>query len=72
MKSPQEKMKSPRERAARALCRNEGNPENAVYEGMPMWMSYLAVVDAVLKEALGLDVWESIRELGPAEELGTP
>ena len=64
-------MQSPRERAARALCSKEGNPENAMYEGKPMWMSYLAVVDTVLKEALGLDVWETIKDLGPAKELGT-
>ncbi len=37
-----------------------------------MWMSYLAVVDTVLKEALGVDVWDTIRDLGPAEELRTP
>jgi hypothetical protein len=39
----------PRERAARALCALDGNPENMMFQGQPMWMSYLPEVDAVLK-----------------------
>lgn len=54
--------KSPRERAARALCRLDGHPENTMFEGKPMWMSYLDQVDAVLKAALTLEEWERIRE----------
>lgn len=38
-----------REIVARALCRFEGNPENIMFEGNPMWMSYLDQADAVLK-----------------------
>ena len=44
--------KEPRERAARALCRLYGNPENIPFEGKPMWESYLQDVDTVL-EAIG-------------------
>jgi hypothetical protein len=43
------KPKDPRELAARALCRKAGNPEDATYEGKPMWMSYLDDVDTVLQ-----------------------
>ncbi|WP_176590716.1 hypothetical protein [Sphingobium sp. EM0848] len=41
-------VKSPLERAARALCSLEGNPENATFEGRPMWQSYLPQACAVL------------------------
>lgn len=44
MKKPQ----STREIAARALCRKAGNSENTLFEGKPMWMSYLDTVDIVL------------------------
>lgn len=50
--------KSPRELAARALCRLAGNPEDTKFEGEPMWMSYLEEVDAVL-EAVG---WKPERQ----------
>jgi hypothetical protein len=43
------KPKEPRELAARALCRFHGVPEDTMFEGKPMWMSYLDEVDAVLK-----------------------
>lgn len=46
------KPKSPRELAARALCRKEGHPEDIQFEGAPMWQSYLPEVDTVL-EAIG-------------------
>ncbi len=32
---------SPIERAARALCRLAGHPENTGFEGRPMWESYI-------------------------------
>lgn len=41
--------KPARELAARALCRHDGHPENVMFEGKPMWMSYLPAADAVLK-----------------------
>jgi len=41
-----------REKAARALCRLEGHPENTKFEGKPMWQSYLPQVDAVLEAAI--------------------
>lgn len=44
--------KPPRERAARALCRLAGVPEDTRFEGRPMWESYLPEVDAVLSAAL--------------------
>lgn len=55
-------MKSPRERAARALCRLDGHPENIQFEGKPMWQSYLPQVDAVLEAALPADQWANIRD----------
>jgi hypothetical protein len=36
------------EKAARALCRHAGHPENVLMNGRPMWMSYLAEAKAVL------------------------
>jgi hypothetical protein len=56
-------MKTPRERAARALCRKHGVPENVVYAGKPMWMSYLDEVDVVLEAALDLEEWKRVRQL---------
>lgn len=49
------KLKTPRERAARALCRHYGLPENARFEGRPMWESFLRQVDVVLLAALDQD-----------------
>jgi len=54
---------NPRERAARALCHLSGNPEGTLYNGEPMWMSYLDEVDAVLQAALGDDEWQRVRGL---------
>jgi len=36
------------EKAARALCRHAGQPENTLMNGRPMWMSYLGEAKAVL------------------------
>ena len=58
-------MQSPRERAARALCRLDDNPEYATFYGRPMWVSYLLEVDTVLQEALDERTWLSIRVQGP-------
>ncbi|API59626.1 hypothetical protein BSL82_10105 [Tardibacter chloracetimidivorans] len=57
--------KSPRERAARALCRKDGHPENIMFEGRPMWESYLDVVDVVLEAAAepGAMSAEEVREV---------
>jgi len=54
--------KSPREAAARALCRLNGLPENTMFEGKPMWRSFLPQVDAVLKAALEPEEWEKLRK----------
>jgi hypothetical protein len=60
-------MRPPRERAARALCRLFGNPEDTMFEWKPMWMSYLEEVDIVLKEALGDSVWKAVKDVGPPQ-----
>lgn len=57
-------MTTPRERAARALCREAGLPENMTLEGQRMWMCYLNEVDIVLKAALDPLQWERIRRSG--------
>jgi hypothetical protein len=36
------------EKAARALCSFDGNPENAIRDGKPLWMSYLDEAKTVL------------------------
>lgn len=56
------KSRPPRERAARVLCKLDGNPENTTYFGEPMWRSYLEQVDAVLVEVLGEDAWAAMVE----------
>lgn len=55
----------PRERAARALCRLAGNPEDTKFDGRPMWESYLPEVDAVLEAALSAEEWERVKAEGP-------
>ncbi|MBN9504970.1 MAG: hypothetical protein J0I69_02995 [Altererythrobacter sp.] len=40
---------TPLERAARALCSLDGNPENATMEGKPLWQDYLPEARAVLE-----------------------
>lgn len=46
------RQRSPRERAARALCHLANNPEATKFEDKPMWQSYLPEVDLVLSEAI--------------------
>lgn len=53
--------KSPRQRAARALCRLNGLPEASTFEGEPMWRSFLPQVDVVLEAALSPDEWSRIK-----------
>lgn len=53
--------KTPRELAARALCRSRGLPEATRFEGKPMWQSMLPEVDIVLSEALSPDQWAAIK-----------
>lgn len=57
MKRPQ----PPRERAARALCRFNGVPEDTMFERRPMWESFLPEVDAVLEAALTAEEFERIK-----------
>lgn len=40
------------EAAARALCRQAGNPENTKFEGKPMWQSYLPEAKTAIEAAL--------------------
>ncbi|MBK5962033.1 hypothetical protein CCR97_28120 [Rhodoplanes elegans] len=60
------RQQSPRERAARALCRADGHPEDITFEGAPMWRSYLAEVDEVLQAALSQGEWLRIRSIDDA------
>jgi hypothetical protein len=46
---PAKKPQTDWEKAARALCRFDGHPENILMDGRPMWMSYLAEAKAVLE-----------------------
>ena len=39
---------TPMERAARALCSLDGNPENATMDGKPLWQDYLPEARAAL------------------------
>lgn len=55
------KPKSPRERAARALCSYFDVPENIVRDKKPMWTQYLEMADVVLKAALSPEEWERLR-----------
>lgn len=55
--------KPPRERAARALCRMNRVPEDTMFEGRPMWESYLDEVDTVLKAALTPEYFEKLKAL---------
>jgi hypothetical protein len=48
----EEKPKSDREKAARALCRLARHPEDIMCFGKPMWQTYLLEADAVL-QAIG-------------------
>lgn len=58
------------EAAARALCRQAGNPENTKFEGQPMWMSYLPEASAAIQAALP-DLMQSVALLIPAEDRAT-
>ncbi|MBX3580855.1 MAG: hypothetical protein KF810_03025 [Rhizobiaceae bacterium] len=60
-------VKSPRERAARSLCRLAGNPEDTMFEGKPMWRSYLPEADAALEAALTAEEWAKMKSGGPEE-----
>jgi len=56
------KVRSPKERAARALCELDGHPPDIKMDGQPMWMSYLPEVDAVLEAALPEEEWVALSE----------
>ena len=49
--NPSRHQVDPRENAARALCRFRGVPEDVLFQGKPMWKSYLEEVDVVLSAA---------------------
>lgn len=61
------RQKSPRERAARALCKEHDLPEDMTFQGKPMWWSFLGEVDLVLKAALPLAEWQRVEAEGPSE-----
>jgi len=54
--------KSPRERAARALCNIAGHIPDADYGGVALWRTYLPQVDIVLRCALGDEAWQAMVE----------
>jgi hypothetical protein len=54
------KEKPPRGRAARALCRFNGVPEDITFEGRPMWESFLPEVDTILEAALTTEELERL------------
>ena len=58
-------MQSPRERAARAVCRLEDKPEDSLHRGYPRWRTHLLRVDTVLKAALVESEWLTLRLKGP-------
>ena len=58
------------ERAARALCRHAGNPENTQFEGKPMWQSYLPEAAAVLTAIREPDVEMISAAADKAKEIG--
>jgi hypothetical protein len=54
--------KSPRELAARALCRLSDLPEDTRIEGVPAWRLFLPHVDAVLQAALSREEYFRLRD----------
>lgn len=62
------KPKPARELAARALCRQDGHPEDSTFDGRPMWESYLPEAIAVL-EAIG---WREPEDRPPLRVIATP
>ena len=58
-------MQSPRERAARAVCRLEDKPEDSPHRGLPRWRKHLLRVDTVLKAALVESEWLAVKLKGP-------
>ena len=52
-----------RERAARALCRMAGYPEDTMFDGQPGWAWYLGQVDAVLESTLSSEQLARLRDL---------
>jgi hypothetical protein len=69
MDSLKRQHESPRERAAKALCRLSGHPENMMFNERPVWRSFLADSDSILMVALDPDEWERIRAMGPTEDV---
>lgn len=59
------KKQPPRERAARALCRLAGLPEDITHESQKMWQHYLLEADTVLEAALSPEEWERMKVEGP-------
>jgi hypothetical protein len=52
-----------RERAARALCRKAGYPEDMKFEGQPAWAWYLDQVDTVLEATLSPEELARLRDV---------
>lgn len=64
---------TPIERAARALCQLDGNPDDGERDGKPLWLSYLpqirAVIEAIHEPSLRMTEAGAtiIRYVGPEE-----
>jgi len=54
------RQKSPRERAARALCEVMGGYPDTVRGGKKVWAYYLHEADLILIAALGEDRWRTL------------
>lgn len=57
------RLRSPKERIARALCRLDGHPENITMDGVAMWQSYeddAVVVLAAIEVAPLLEVLKDV------------
>ena len=52
-----------RERAARALCRKAGYPEDINFDGQPAWAWYLDQVDTVLEATLSPEELARLRDV---------
>ncbi|MHA6692925.1 hypothetical protein [Devosia sp. A449] len=66
------KPKDVRELASRALCAFESVPEDTLFDGRPMWMSYLEEVGVMLQAVEwkpGVDDMPPASNLKPAREL---
>ncbi|GLP88522.1 hypothetical protein GCM10007921_40850 [Tritonibacter mobilis] len=63
-----QRLRSPKERAARALCDMHGRPPDNKMGGQPTWVSYLPEADAVLSAAMPRQDWIQREEHGAVDQ----